>query len=89
MPTVIVAEGCREIDAGGTRYYARGGAKGYQQGGSFEMSEQHARLAVRMGGAIASLAGAARRSVGFRCPECRFGSWTRRCGRCGAECERE
>jgi len=89
MPRVIVAEGCREIDSGGTRYYARGGRRGYMQGGSFDMSDGDARLAVRMGGAVASLAGTARRSDGFRCPGCGFGSWTKTCGRCGGECERE
>jgi hypothetical protein len=90
MPKVIVAAGCREIDApSGRRYYARGGKRGYQQGGLFAMSDADAKLAVRMGGAIASLAGTAPRSAGFRCPECDFGSWLRVCGRCGAECERE
>ena len=89
MPRVIVAEGCREIDSGGVRHYARGGRKGYMQGGLFEMSDANARLAVRMGGAIASLAGAVRKSVGFRCPGCGFGSFTKVCGRCGQECERE
>ena len=90
MPKVIVPAGCREIDApSGRRYYARGGARGYQQGGLFEMSGTDAKLAVKMGGAIASLAGTARRSAGFRCPACGFGSWLRLCGRCSAECERE
>lgn len=90
MPRVIVAEGCREIDSpSGTRYYARGGAKGYRQGGSFDMSESDAKLAVRMGGAVASLAGPARRRIGWRCPSCGFGAFTRICGRCQSECERE
>jgi hypothetical protein len=89
MPDVIFAEGCREMDIRGTRHYARGGQKGYEQGGLFKMPDASAKLAVKAGGAIASLAGAARRGVGFRCPSCGFGSWTKRCGRCGAECERE
>lgn len=88
MPRVLVAEGCREIDSGGTRYYARGGRKGYLQGGLFDMSDADARRAVKMGGSVASLAGTARRSSGFRCG-CGFGSYTRICGRCGSECERE
>jgi hypothetical protein len=89
MTKVIIAEGCREVDVGGTRYYARGGKRGYLQGGSFDMDPAHARMAVQLGGAIASLAGAARRSDGFRCPSCGFGSWVRTCSRCGSECERE
>ena len=91
MTRVIVAEGCREIDSpSGRRYYAgRGDRKGYMQGGSFDMSPEDARLAVKMGGALASLTGPARRSVGWRCPACGFGSWVRTCSKCGAECERE
>ena len=86
---MIVAEGCRELDIGGVRHYARGGAKGYRQGGSFDVDPSVAGLVVKMGGAIASLSGATRRATGWRCPACGFGSYLRRCGRCGAECERE
>lgn len=89
MPKVLVAEGCREIDSGGTRYYARGGRSGYLQGGLFDMSDADAARAVKMGGSIASLAGTARRASGYRCPSCGFGSYVRDCGRCGSECERE
>lgn len=91
MPRVITAEGMREIDYGGQRYYSQGGRRGYEQGGRFEMPDHAARVAVRMGGAIASLAGGTRRTLGYRCqnPACRFGSFTRRCGRCGGRCERE
>jgi hypothetical protein len=89
MTRVIVAEGCREIDSGGVRHYARGGRKGYLQGGVFEMSDANAQLAVKMGGAIASLAGTTGRALGWRCPACGFGSWLKLCSRCGAECERE
>lgn len=91
MPKVIVAEGCREIDSpySGKRYYAQGGRKGYTQGGSFEMDAADAKLAVRMGGAIASEAGATSRKLGFRCLACGFGSFLKKCGRCGEECERE
>jgi hypothetical protein len=91
MSRVIVAEGCREIDSPltGQRYYARGGRKGYEQGGSFDMHPADAAMAVKMGGAIASEAGATRRDIGFRCPACGFGSFLKRCGRCGGKCERE
>lgn len=91
MTRVIVAEGCREIDSPltGRRYYARGGPRGYTQGGSFDMHPADAAMAVKMGGAIASEAGATRRGVGYRCGGCGFGSFVRTCSRCGAECERE
>lgn len=93
MPKVIVADGCQQIDSPvtGTRYYARGASafEGRVRGGVFEMSDVDARMAVRMGGAIASLAGTARRALGWRCPACTFGSYLKTCGRCGAECVRE
>ena len=90
---VIFAEGCQQIDSpvSGTRYYARGARafEGNVRGGVFEMSDADARMAVRMGGAIASLAGTASRSAGWRCKACGFGSYVKKCGRCGAECARE
>lgn len=89
MPRVITAEGMREIDYGGRRYYSQGGRRGYEQGGRFDMPPEVAKVAVRMGGAIASLAGATRRQLGFRCPSCGFGSFFRRCSRCQADCEPE
>ena len=90
MTRVIVAEGCREVDApSGRRYYARGGAKGYRQGGSFDMTPSDAKAAVQMGGAIASLSGPTRRGLGWRCEACGFGSYVKTCGRCQAECVRE
>ena len=93
MQRVIVADGCRQIDSpvSGTRYYARGGMafEGTVKGGVFEMSDSDARMAVKMGGAIASLAGTARRRTGWRCRACGFGSYLKQCGRCQSECERE
>lgn len=91
MTRVIVAEGCREVDSPltGTRYYARGGRAGYMQGGSFDMAPEDARLAVRMGGAVASEAGTTSRRIGFRCRACGFGSYLPVCGRCRGECGRE
>ena len=91
MPRVLIAEGCREVDFGGVRHYARGGRKGYEQGGSFDMSPAAARQAVKIGGAIASEAGTTSSGIGFRCtgPGCGFGSFVKTCSRCGAECERE
>jgi hypothetical protein len=90
MTKVIIAAGCREVDApSGRRYYARGGVRGYQQGGSFEMTPGDAKAAVAMGGAIASLVGAPSRTDGYRCGACGHGSYFARCGRCGGHCERE
>ena len=93
MQRVIVADGCQQVDSPvtGTRYYARGGyaLEGKVRGGVFEMADSDARLAVKAGGAIASLAGTTRRVLGWRCPECGFGSFLKACGRCGAECTRE
>lgn len=90
MPRVIIAQGCREVDApSGRRYYARGGQAGYRQGGLFDMNAGDARVAVAMGGAVASESGTTRRGLGFRCASCGFGSFLRACGRCGGQCERE
>lgn len=91
MTRVIMAEGCREIDGvTGRRYYAgHGSARGYAKGGSFDMHPADARALVKAGGAIVSQAGATARGIGYRCAACGFGSFLRRCGRCGAECERE
>lgn len=92
MTRVIVAEGCQQVDSpSGRRYHARGG-HAFQdsvRGGVFDMSPEDARLAVKMGGAIASEAGTTRRGIGYRCTACGFGSYTVTCGRCGGECERE
>ena len=85
MTRVIIAEGCREVDFAGRRYYARN----YRQGGSFDMSTTAARQAVKIGGAIASEAGATSRGTGYRCPGCGFGSFVKTCSRCGGECLRE
>ena len=93
MTRVIVADGCQQVDSPvtGTRYYAKGARafEGSVRGGVFDMAPVDAAMAVKMGGAIASEAGTSRRSLGWRCPSCGFGSFLRTCGRCGAECERE
>lgn len=91
MTRVIMADGCQQIDVGGVRHYARGASafEGTVRGGVFEMSDADARLVVKAGGAIASMAGTTRRALGWRCPSCGFGSFVRRCSKCGGECERE
>lgn len=91
MATGIMAEGCREIDFAGVRHYAGDGSrKSYEKGGLFrDMSPAALRQLVRAGGAVASESGTTRRGIGYRCPGCGFGSFLRRCSKCGTECERE
>lgn len=87
-----MAEGCQQLDSpSGRRYYARGASAHEERvrGGVFDMSPADAAMAVKMGGAVASLAGTTRRRLGWRCPSCGFGSYLKRCGRCSADCERE
>lgn len=73
---------CVQVDGlSGRRYTA--------SGGHFEMSDRDGRALVAAGGFVPSLAGPTRAAVGFRCGACGFGAFTRRCGRCGADCERE
>jgi hypothetical protein len=62
---------------------------GNRPGKVFDVDPDTARGIVAIGGAECSMAGTARRSTGYRCPSCGFGSYLRRCGRCGEECHRE
>lgn len=64
----------------GRRYSARDGV--------FDMHPRDARALIAEGGFQPSLAGAAARTAGYRCT-CGFGSYFRRCSRCGGTCERE
>lgn len=73
-----------EVDApSGARYVKD------PKSGLFDMSESDARALVKGGGFYPSLTGATRRSVGFRCTVCGFGTYVTTCGRCGAPCEKE
>ena len=72
-----------EVDAPSGRRYAR------DKEGIFHMTPSDAAAMVKGGGFFPSMAGSTRKGVGFRCPECGFGAYTRTCGRCGAECEKE
>ena len=85
MTRVILAHNLAQIDspATGTRY------GGNTPGRVFDMDPADARAVVKAGGALASLAGAARRRDGYRCGRCGFGSFLRTCSRCGGACERE
>lgn len=82
----VPAEDIRQVqtDINGRRYTARGGF--------FEMPEGDAKIHLKAGGYgsswnAAGVTGA--RRVGYRCPDCDFGSFFVRCSRCGAECCRE
>lgn len=61
--------------------------------GFFEMPDSDARLHLKsanMPAAWQAFRGAHRRSTGYRCPKCGFGSFFRRCSRCGTDdCEKE
>lgn len=82
---VILSGNIAQIDApSGRRYNATN-----FQGGHFKMTPEDAAAVVKLGGALASLAGAAKRSTGYRCQGCGFGSFLRTCSRCGGGCERE
>ena len=73
---------CVQTVVDGTTYTAR---KGF-----FEMPDHHARTYLQASEQEApTLAGVATRSIGFRCPACRFGSYFATCSRCGSACHRE
>jgi hypothetical protein len=83
LRVVPQADNCREIEVGG-KIYKR------HRNGLFDMPERAARYTVALeGGQWPALSGVARRSEGFVCQSCGFGSWFRTCSRCGGSCERE
>lgn len=49
----------------------------------------HVKALLSEGAFPASLSGRTRRAIGYRCASCGFGSFVKRCSRCGGECERE
>lgn len=72
----------REVDGvSGRRYRSRDGA--------YEMSPADAKALVSIGGFLPSLGAAFARATGFRCTGCGFGSFFRRCSRCGGDCHKE
>lgn len=73
-----------EVDAPSGRRYARDAKTGL-----FDMTESDATALVKGGGFFPSLAGSTRKSLGYRCADCGFGSYLKRCGRCGADCTKE
>lgn len=82
MKVVSPAKACREVDGvTGRRYKARDGV--------YDMHPRDARALVKAGGFLPSLSGTTASGLGWRCPACSFGSFFRRCSRCGGTCERE
>lgn len=82
MKVVAPAKGCKQVDGlTGRRYTARDGV--------YDMHPRDARALIAEGGFAPSLTGATARSLGRRCRDCGFGSFFRRCGRCGGICEKE
>jgi hypothetical protein len=83
LKVVPQASNCREIEVGG-RIYRR------DRKGLFDMPEAAARRTIALeGGQLPALSGHTRRSIGYRCGVCAFGSFYKLCSRCGGECERE
>lgn len=69
---------CVEIDGpSGRRYNFRRGTA--------DVSPRDAKAIVAEGGFIPSMAGTTSASVGYPCSNCGFGSYFRRCSRCGTE----
>lgn len=50
---------------------------------------RHQRALLAEGAFPASLSGVAHHTDGYRCGSCGHGSFFRRCGRCGSDCEKE
>ena len=84
MPGKVAApaKAVAEVDGlSGHRYTARDGI--------YDMAPRDARALIKAGGFMPSLAGTTSERTGYRCPDCSFGSFFRRCSRCGGDCERE
>jgi len=58
--------------------------------GFFEMPDRDAKVHMKSAGyGHWNVAGVVKPQAGYRCPGCGFGSFFRRCSRCGSECEKE
>ncbi len=80
----VPAEDIKQVqhDINGVRYTARNGF--------FDMPPEHARVHLKAANMPwPNLTGTSRRSLGYRCGGCGFGSFLRTCSRCGTTCERE
>jgi hypothetical protein len=76
------SKGCVELDT------TRGRAK-VGRDGSFDLNPADVKRLVAAGGFVPSMQGVASKSDGYRCTGCGFGTWFKRCSRCGGHCERE
>lgn len=83
MTKVILSDSVAQVDGLSGRRYG-----GNVPGRVFDMTPGDAAAVVKLGGAVASMSGTARRRLGWRCA-CGFGSFVRQCSRCGGECTRE
>lgn len=74
----------REVDGigGGIRYRQR-------PDGTFHVTDRDAKALIQYGGFIQPDMGVGKRAEGYRCTGCGFGSWFRKCSRCGGECDKE
>lgn len=84
MTRVILSDAIAQVDGLSGRRYG-----GNTPGRVFDMTPEDARAVVKLGGALASVAGPVNSETGYRCPACGFGSYFRTCSRCGGTCERE
>lgn len=72
----------KAVDFGGRSYYA-------DRKGAYEVTDRNAIAALkREGFSEASLLGVTtNNNIGYTCTQCGFGSWFRKCSRCGHENE--
>lgn len=80
---VSPAPNLKEVDsADGRRRYRQ------QPDGTFHVADRDAKALVQYGGFLQPTIGMGGKSEGYRC-KCGFGSWFKKCSRCGGECVRE
>ena len=86
MPKMIPPTGLKEIAVKterGTKLY-----KADRSGLINVDNPKHAKQMLHEGLGQASLQGASDPNLGFTCTECGFGSWFKKCSRCGHENQR-
>lgn len=83
MTKVILGNDIAQVDGITGRRYG-----GNMPGRVFDMHPADAAAVVKLGGALASMSGTARRRLGYRCA-CGFRPFVRHCSRCGGEAVRE
>lgn len=84
MARVLGAEGLVEIDT------PSGYRRHRDKDGTFHLNQRDANALKAIGGYIVPDMGpAVKRSEGYRCESCGFGSWFKKCSQCGADCVKE